>query len=67
MRPIALVFLVFAFGIFLGHDFWPKSHPDPVWHFRFHRGKVPAATASTPADKPAPAHHGRILRPPADP
>jgi len=66
MRPIALVFLVFALGVFLGHDFWPKSHSDPAWHFRFHRGKIPhVPEAAEPTNKPAGAHHGRILRPPA--
>lgn len=66
MRPIALVFLVFALGVFLGHDFWPKSHPDPAWHFRFHRGKAPRVLAAAePTNKPAPTHHGRILSPPA--
>ena len=64
MRPILLVFLVFAAGIFLGHEYWPDSHPDPSWHFRFHRGKIPHVPAETGATNKPPATHGRILRNP---
>ncbi len=61
MRPIALVFLVFAVGIFLGHEYWPHSHPDPAYSFRFHRGKMPhIPPAEEPTNTPAP-RHGRIL------
>lgn len=67
MRPIAIVFLVFAAGVFLGHDYWPQSHSDPSWHFRFHRGKIPnVPTGDTTTNKP-PVSHGRILRPPQTP
>jgi len=64
MRPILLVFLVFAAGIFLGHEYWPESHPDPAWHFRFHRGKIPHIPAEADTTNKPPATHGRILRPP---
>ena len=64
MRPIVIVFIVFAIGIFLGHEYWPQSHSDPAWHFRFHRGKIPhePAASQDATNKPAPVH-GRILRP----
>ena len=63
MRAIAIVFIVFAIGIFLGHEYWPQSHSDHLWHFRFHRGKIPHEAAEQNAtNKPAPVH-GRILRP----
>ncbi|MEI6032670.1 MAG: hypothetical protein WCS65_00135 [Verrucomicrobiae bacterium] len=64
MRPIALIFLIFAAGIFLGHEYWPQSHSDPTWHFRFHRGKMPAAQPAPDATNKPPAVHGRILNPP---
>ena len=64
MRPILLVFLVFAAGIFLGHEYWPESHPDPAWHFRFHRGKIPPIATETPNTNQTPPQHGRILHPP---
>ena len=63
MRPIVIVFIVFAIGIFLGHEFWPQSHADPAWHFRFHRGKIPHdSPEQTTTNNPAPVH-SRILRP----
>jgi len=63
MRPILIVFLVFTAGIFLGHEYWPKPNPNPAWHFRFHRGKMPSLTTEPePTNKP-PVQHGRILRP----
>jgi len=64
MRPILIVFLVFAAGIFLGHDYWPQSHSDPAWHFRFHRGKMPPAAAQQETTNMPPARHGRILHKP---
>jgi hypothetical protein len=64
MRPILLVFLVFAAGILLGHEYWPNSHPDPAWHFRFHRGKMPPTATEEAATNKPPVIHGRILRPP---
>ena len=64
MRPIILVFVVFAVGIFLGHEFWPQSHANPDWHLRFHRGKIPHEPAANPEGTNKPATlHGRILRP----
>ena len=64
MRPILVVFLVFAAGVFLGHEYWPESHPDPAWHFRFHRGKIPHVPAETESTNKPPATHGRILHKP---
>ena len=63
MRPSLLVFLVFAAGVFLGHEYWPESHSDPAWHFRFHRGKIPQVPAETINTNKPPAQHGRILQP----
>ncbi len=61
MRPILLIFVVFAAGIFLGHEFWPESHSDPAYHLRFHRGKMPhLPTGKETTNQPA-AKHGRIL------
>lgn len=64
MRSILIVFVVFAAGMFLGHEFWPNSHPNPAWHFRFHRGKMPPFSAETNSTNKPPARHGRILHPP---
>lgn len=64
MRPIFLVFLVFAAGLFIGGEFWPRPHPDPTWHFRFHRGKMPPLADEPAATNKPPVMHGRILRPP---
>lgn len=64
MRPILLVFVVFAVGIFLGHEFWPNSHPDPAGHFRFHRGKMPYEPDKPQTTNKPPTQHGRILHKP---
>jgi hypothetical protein len=64
MRPILIVFAVFAAGVFLGHDYWPKSHHDPAWHFRFHREKMSPVPAETETTNKPPTQHGRILHPP---
>jgi len=61
MRAILLVFAVFAAGILIGHDFWPRSSPDPTYHLRFHRGKMPPPAAAHPSATSTPAPHGRIL------
>lgn len=62
MRPITIVFLVFAAGIFLGHEYWPQSHPDPAFHFRFHRGRLPnIPTGGQDDGKTNTVKHGRIL------
>ncbi len=65
MRPILIVFLVFAAGIFLGHEYWPEHHPDSAWHFRFHRGKIPGTIAQPETTNKPPVPHGRILHKPA--
>lgn len=64
MRPILLVFLVFAAGIFLGHEYWPRTHSDPAWHFRFHRGKMPYVPDNQETTNKPPVAHGRILHKP---
>lgn len=67
MRSIILIFVVFAAGILLGREFWPKSHSDPTHHFRFHRGKMPYVFVEKTATNAPPVNsHGRIL-PPAHP
>lgn len=67
MRPIALVFLVFAAGIFLGHEYWPQSHPDPAFHFRFHRGRIPHVPTDQDSGKTNVIKHGRVLTPATPP
>jgi hypothetical protein len=64
MRQLAILAAVFATGLFLGHEFWPPSHPDPTHHLRFHRGKMPRFDHPSPT--PPPKQHGRII-PPATP
>ena len=66
MRQILILFAVFLAGILLGHDFWPRAHSDPAYHFRFHRGKMPYLGETQPATPtPTPSlHHGRVLRMP---
>ena len=62
MRALLVLFAVFAAGLLIGHEFWPQSHPDPAWHLRFHRGKIPPfASQQETTNKP----HGRILHKPA--
>jgi len=62
MRAIILVFVVFAAGLLLGREFWPKSHSDPTHHLRFHRGKMPYISAGKTTNNPPPVNpHGRIL------
>ena len=63
MRAILILFVVFAAGLLIGHDFWPKSHSDPAWHFRFHRGKIPYTAPDEPSPTPTPPTHGRTLHP----
>jgi hypothetical protein len=62
MRSIAILLLVFAAGVFLGGDFWPQSHEDPSYHFRFHRGRLPySPPAALPTPTPVP--RGRVHHP----
>lgn len=65
MRSLLIVFVLFAAGLFLGHEYWPQSHPDPAWHFRFHRGKMPPFATQQEATNKPPVQHGRILHKPA--
>lgn len=61
MRALLILLLALAALFVLGRDFWPRSHADPTWHLRFHRGRLPyTAPAPSPAATPV---HGRILRP----
>lgn len=64
MRSLLLLVVVFAAGIFFGHEFWPESHEDPAYHLRFHRGHLPYEAPSSVASKSAPVH-GRILAVPS--
>jgi hypothetical protein len=64
MRSILIIFAIFAAGIFLGHEYWPRSHPDPAYHFRFHRGKIPRAEPASETTNKPPVQHGRILHKP---
>ena len=65
MRALLVIAAVFALGIFVGRDFWPKSHPDPGYHLRFHRGKMPfqeqAVQQPAPQPTPTPIQHGRVF------
>lgn len=60
MRSLVILLAVFVAGFFLGGEFWPQSHGDPSYHFRFHRGRLPY---SPPAAEPSPVplKHGRAL------
>jgi len=60
MRQILILFAVFAAGLLIGRGFWPQSHPDPAYHFRFHRGHLPHTVEPEPSPLP---RHGRILQP----
>lgn len=62
MRSLLILFLVFAAGYFLGHEYWPEAHEDPGYHLRFHRGRLPYAPAvdSSPSTGPV---HGRVHLP----
>ncbi len=63
MRALILFFVVLAAGMFFGHEFWPKAHSDPAFHFRFHRGKIPYVAQENggePKEK-AVKKHGRVF------
>lgn len=63
MRALILFFVVLVGGMFLGHEFWPKSHSDPGFHFRFHRGKMPhiAEEKSEETKQKFVKKHGRVF------
>lgn len=42
MKSFLVIIAVFLLGLLIGREVWPDAHPDPAYHLRFHRGKIPA-------------------------